>query len=162
MFGFAWRRGWICLAVIVAPKNRLNFHFSENVLLSDLNSNLPQTKICDFGYARFIGDAQFRNTIVGTPAYLAPEVIKRKGYNKSIDMWSVGVIIYVTLSGTFPFNDDEEIGDQIKNANFMFPPSPWAQVSSEAIDLIRRLLRVQASALAFFFGWGIFGFVWDR
>jgi protein kinase D len=51
----------------------------ENVLLSDLVSNFPQTKLCDFGYARFIGDAQFRKTIVGTPAYLAPEVLQKRG-----------------------------------------------------------------------------------
>lgn len=51
----------------------------ENVLLSDLGVNFPQTKLCDFGYARFIGDAQFRKTIVGTPAYLAPEVLQKKG-----------------------------------------------------------------------------------
>lgn len=58
-------------------------------------------------------------------------------------MWSVGVIIYVTLSGTFPFNDGEEISDQIHNAAFMFPTDPWKKISLSAIDLIRNLLRVQ-------------------
>ncbi|EJW82635.1 CAMK/PKD protein kinase, partial [Wuchereria bancrofti] len=115
----------------------------ENVLLSDLVNVFPQTKLCDFGYARFIGDAQFRKTIVGTPAYLAPEVLQKRGYNKSLDMWSVGVIIYVTLSGTFPFNDGEEIAEQIQNAAFMFPAEPWQQISREAIDLIQRLLKVK-------------------
>ncbi|MCP9260471.1 Serine/threonine-protein kinase dkf-1 [Dirofilaria immitis] len=115
----------------------------ENVLLSDLVNAFPQTKLCDFGYARFIGDAQFRKTIVGTPAYLAPEVLQKRGYNKSLDMWSVGVIIYVTLSGTFPFNDGEEIAEQIQNAAFMFPAEPWQQISREAIDLIQRLLKVK-------------------
>ncbi|KAI3418775.1 Dkf-1p [Globodera pallida] len=115
----------------------------ENVLLSDFHSNFPQTKLCDFGYARFIGETQFRKTIVGTPAYLAPEVLKKKGYNKSLDMWSVGVIIYVTLSGTFPFNENEEIAEQIQNAEFMFPSAPWKNISADAVDLIQRLLRVQ-------------------
>ncbi|VDM43550.1 unnamed protein product [Toxocara canis] len=115
----------------------------ENVLLSDLVTAFPQTKLCDFGYARFIGDAQFRKTIVGTPAYLAPEVLQKRGYNKSLDMWSVGVIIYVTLSGTFPFNDGEEISEQIQNAAFMFPAEPWKQISRSAVDLIQRLLKVQ-------------------
>ncbi|KIH44460.1 hypothetical protein ANCDUO_25514 [Ancylostoma duodenale] len=58
-------------------------------------------------------------------------------------MWSVGVIIYVTLSGTFPFNEGDEIADQIQNAAFMFPAEPWAEVSPAAIDLIQRLLRVK-------------------
>ncbi|ULU14356.1 hypothetical protein L3Y34_016698 [Caenorhabditis briggsae] len=118
----------------------------ENVLLSDMGSNFPQTKICDFGYARFIPESQFRKTVVGTPAYLPPEVLQRKGYNKSLDMWSVGVIIYVTLSGTFPFNEGEEISEQIQNASFMFPTEPWSEVEPLAVDLIQKLLKVEIEA----------------
>ncbi|KAF3830218.1 hypothetical protein GH733_004037 [Mirounga leonina] len=51
-------------------------------------------KLCDFGFARIIGEKSFRRSVVGTPAYLAPEVLRNKGYNRSLDMWSVGVIIY--------------------------------------------------------------------
>ncbi|KAG8537936.1 hypothetical protein GDO81_023535, partial [Engystomops pustulosus] len=80
---------------------------------------------------------------VGTPAYLAPEVLRNRGYNRSLDMWSVGVIIYVSLSGTFPFNEDEDIHDQIQNAAFMYPPHPWRETSSDAIDLINNLLQVK-------------------
>lgn len=69
--------------------------------------------------------------MVGTPAYLAPEVLLNQGYNRSLDMWSVGVIMYVSLSGTFPFNEDEDINDQIHNAAFMYPPNPWKQISSD-------------------------------
>lgn len=58
-------------------------------------------------------------------------------------MWSVGVIIYVTLSGTFPFNEDEDINDQIENAEFMFPAQHWANISGQAISLIKALLQVQ-------------------
>lgn len=97
--------------------------------------------------------------MVGTPAYLgniifsssaiklktvfyfvlydvAPEVLRNKGYNRSLDMWSVGVIVYVSLSGTFPFNEDEDINDQIQNAAFMYPPSPWKEISSDGKCLI--------------------------
>lgn len=52
-------------------------------------------KLCDFGFARIIGEKSFRRSVVGTPAYLAPEVLRNKGYNRSLDMWSVGVIVYV-------------------------------------------------------------------
>ena len=52
-------------------------------------------KLCDFGFARIIGEKSFRRSVVGTPAYLAPEVLRNRGYNRSIDMWSVGVIVYV-------------------------------------------------------------------
>jgi protein kinase D len=46
-------------------------------------------------------------------------------------MWSVGVIVYVSLSGTFPFNEEEDINDQIQNAAFMYPPNPWKEISSD-------------------------------
>ena len=52
-------------------------------------------------------------------------------------MWSTGVIIYVSLSGQFPFNEDVDIEDQIKNAQFMYPPKPWSCVSQEAINCIK-------------------------
>ena len=96
----------------------------ENVLLSS-DSDFPQVristsrhartflqvKLCDFGYARIIGKKSFRKSIVGTPAYLAPEVLytdvlKKQGFNRSLDIWSTGVIIYVSLSGQFPFNEE--------------------------------------------------------
>uniref|UniRef100_A0A8C5HZG0 Serine/threonine-protein kinase n=1 Tax=Gouania willdenowi TaxID=441366 RepID=A0A8C5HZG0_GOUWI len=102
-----------------------------------------EVKLCDFGFARIIGEKSFRRSVVGTPAYLAPEVLRNKGYNRSLDMWSVGVIVYVSLSGTFPFNEDEDINDQIQNAAFMYPPHPWKKVSQEAIDLINNLLQVK-------------------
>uniref|UniRef100_A0A671RIJ4 Serine/threonine-protein kinase n=1 Tax=Sinocyclocheilus anshuiensis TaxID=1608454 RepID=A0A671RIJ4_9TELE len=102
----------------------------ENVLLASADS-FPQVKLCDFGFARIIGEKSFRRSVVGTPAYLAPEVLRNKGYNRSLDMWSVGVIVYVSLSGTFPFNEDEDIHDQIQNAAFMYPPNPWKTVTPQ-------------------------------
>lgn len=114
----------------------------ENVLLASADPS-PQVKLCDFGFARIIGEKSFRRSVVGTPAYLAPEVLLNQGYNRSLDMWSVGVIMYVSLSGTFPFNEDEDINDQIHNAAFMYPPNPWKQISSDAIDLINNLLQVK-------------------
>uniref|UniRef100_A0A672PIC7 protein kinase C n=1 Tax=Sinocyclocheilus grahami TaxID=75366 RepID=A0A672PIC7_SINGR len=114
----------------------------ENVLLASAEP-FPQVKLCDFGFARIIGEKSFRRSVVGTPAYLAPEVLRSKGYNRSLDMWSVGVIIYVSLSGTFPFNEDEDINDQIQNAAFMYPSTPWKEISAEATDLINNLLQVK-------------------
>uniref|UniRef100_A0A674EY69 Serine/threonine-protein kinase n=1 Tax=Salmo trutta TaxID=8032 RepID=A0A674EY69_SALTR len=114
----------------------------ENVLLASAEP-FPQVKLCDFGFARIIGEKSFRRSVVGTPAYLAPEVLRSKGYNRSLDMWSVGVIVYVSLSGTFPFNEDEDINDQIQNAAFMYPPQPWKEISADATDLINNLLQVK-------------------
>ncbi|KAI1903873.1 hypothetical protein AGOR_G00031700 [Albula goreensis] len=116
----------------------------ENVLLASTDP-FPQVKLCDFGFARIIGEKSFRRSVVGTPAYLAPEVLLNKGYNRSLDMWSVGVITYVSLSGTFPFNEEEEIREQIHNAAFMYPPVPWNLISPDAIDLISNLLQLKKS-----------------
>uniref|UniRef100_A0A915Q2A8 Protein kinase domain-containing protein n=1 Tax=Setaria digitata TaxID=48799 RepID=A0A915Q2A8_9BILA len=114
----------------------------ENILLAS-DSDFPQIKLCDFGFARIIGERGFRRSVVGTPAYLAPEVLCNKGFNRSLDMWSVGVIVYVSLSGTFPFNEDEDINDQIQNAAFMYPIKPWCEVTAAAIDFINNLLQVK-------------------
>uniref|UniRef100_A0A8R1DGC4 Protein kinase domain-containing protein n=2 Tax=Caenorhabditis japonica TaxID=281687 RepID=A0A8R1DGC4_CAEJA len=116
----------------------------ENILLNS-NADFPQVKLCDFGFARIIGEKSFRRSVVGTPAYLAPEVLRNKGFNRSLDMWSVGVIVYVSLSGTFPFNEDEDINDQIQNAEFMYPPTPWREISENAIEFINGLLQVKMS-----------------
>uniref|UniRef100_A0A0R3RH80 Protein kinase domain-containing protein n=1 Tax=Elaeophora elaphi TaxID=1147741 RepID=A0A0R3RH80_9BILA len=116
----------------------------ENILLTS-DSDFPQVKLCDFGFARIIGERGFRRSVVGTPAYLAPEVLCNKGFNRSLDMWSVGVIVYVSLSGTFPFNEDEDINDQIQNADFMYPINPWCEITSVAIDFVNSLLQVKMS-----------------
>ena len=102
-------------------------------------------KLCDFGYAKIIGKKSFRKSIVGTPAYLAPEVLKsdilkKRGFNRALDMWSTGVIIYVSLSGQFPFNETMELEDQIKNAQFMYPENPWKEISNDAINCIKVLI----------------------
>ncbi len=105
-----------------------------------------KVKLCDFGYARIIGKKSFRKSIVGTPAYLAPEVLdsdilRRRGFNRALDMWSTGVIIYVSLSGQFPFNEQVEIEDQIKNAHFMYPDEPWKHICPHAIECIKVLSK---------------------
>ncbi|CAM4697312.1 serine/threonine-protein kinase D3-like [Lepidochelys kempii] len=114
----------------------------ENVLLAS-DEPYPQVKLCDFGFARIIEESSFRRSVVGTPAYLAPEVLRQHGYNRALDMWAVGVIIYVSLSGTFPFNEEEDVNDQIKNAAFMYPRQTWASISLEAVSLIHQLLQVK-------------------
>ena len=113
----------------------------ENVLL--VSKEQPyQVKLCDFGYARMINTEQFRRSLVGTPAYVAPEVLDSSGYNRALDMWSSGVITYVSLSGTFPFNEDEDIKSQVSNQEFMYPANPWKFISPPAIDLINHLMEV--------------------
>ena len=67
-----------------------------------------------------------------SPLYqvLYGKLLKKQGFNRSLDIWSVGVIIYVSLSGQFPFNEDIDIRDQIKDAQFMYPSKPWKNISN--------------------------------
>lgn len=66
-------------------------------------------------------------------------------------MWSIGVIIYVTLSGTFPFNEAEQITETCLKPEYLFPIHPWKQIAPEAVDLIQKLLRMDVSQLDFNF-----------
>ena len=121
----------------------------ENVLLMT-KDDYPQAKLCDFGFAKIIGESSFMMSIVGTPAYVAPEVVnhskihpgKGPGYSNSVDMWSLGVILYVSISGNFPFLEDEDVFEQVKHANFFYPKAHWAKVSNECKDLVRKLICI--------------------
>uniref|UniRef100_A0A914H2P8 Protein kinase domain-containing protein n=1 Tax=Globodera rostochiensis TaxID=31243 RepID=A0A914H2P8_GLORO len=114
----------------------------ENILLSNNTSKFPHAKLCDFGYAAKFTGTQTHKSLVGTPAYLAPEVTARTGFNKTLDMWSIGVIIYVTLSGSFPFNETEPIIERNIRPEFLFPANPWKEIAPEAVDLIQKLLKM--------------------
>lgn len=76
----------------------------ENTLLD--GSSAPHLKICDFGYSKSSVLHSQPKSIVGTPAYIAPEVLSRKAYDGKIaDVWSCGVTLYVMLVGAYPFED---------------------------------------------------------
>jgi serine/threonine protein kinase len=81
--------------------------------------------------------------------HLAPEVLRNKGYDRSLDMWSVGVIVYVSLSGTFPFNEDEDINEQIQNAGFMYPANPWKEISSDGKEIYHHSYESVLFSLSF-------------
>ena len=81
------------------------------------------------------------NTKVGTPYYVAPEVLLKK-YNEKCDIWSAAVILYMILSGEIPFNgeNDKEIYNAISNYEYNFNSPHWKQISPSVIDLIKKCL----------------------
>jgi len=118
----------------------------ENILLKDRNSDI--IKISDFGLSRMIDDTTNMKTMCGTPQYLAPEVLSSdiQGYGKECDMWSLGVILYIMLSGIPPFNENQgNIFTQIKNAEFDFPQDFWRDKSENSKDIIKLLLNPDPS-----------------
>mmetsp|Transcript_17118 Transcript_17118/g.44039 ORF Transcript_17118/g.44039 Transcript_17118/m.44039 type:complete len:406 (-) Transcript_17118:141-1358(-) len=121
----------------------------ENILLSSKVSN-TDVKISDFGLAKLSRDYPRRlprsHSICGSDFYLAPEVIKQEEYGREIDVWAVGVITYVLLSGSLPFfhNVLHKLYRQIVERDLSFPEQAWKNVSKGALDFILRLLQVRA------------------
>lgn len=102
--------------------------------------------ITDFGLScsRKSGQNQLMRTTCGTPEYIAPEILMRKPYTNSVDLWAIGVITYILLSGTMPFDDDNKtrLYRSIIRAQYNFRGSFWEDVSQDAKDFIRKLLVV--------------------
>jgi len=99
--------------------------------------------IADFGLSKAFNTGEALETSCGTPDYVAPEVITAEGqYDKSVDMWSCGVITYVLLCGFSPFLSSTQHGlfDKIVKCEYDFPDPEWTNISESAKDFIRHLL----------------------
>jgi serine/threonine protein kinase len=90
---------------------------------------------------------QLAKTTCGTPGYVAPEILAEKPYNEKCDMWSLGVVLFILLSGEPPFYHDDnfELFEIIKRGQYSMKGKIWESVSDAAKDLIRRLLTVDPS-----------------
>jgi calcium-dependent protein kinase len=112
----------------------------ENILLATKSPSSP-IKLADFGLATYFTPGQKLNGTVGSPFYIAPEVLSG-GYNQAADVWSAGVILYILLSGIPPFwgKTKSKIFDAVREAKLQFPKDPWSSISSSAKDLISRML----------------------
>mmetsp|Transcript_18726 Transcript_18726/g.41018 ORF Transcript_18726/g.41018 Transcript_18726/m.41018 type:complete len:494 (+) Transcript_18726:81-1562(+) len=129
----------------------------ENILLTS-KSEEAHLKIADFGLARRNMRSRDCRTFCGTPQYFAPEVIstfrdrieagqapgaQTSGYGKEVDMWGLGVVLYIILSGIPPFGEEEgALYEQILEGRYDFDVPSWATVTPEAKDLVRRLMTV--------------------
>lgn len=114
----------------------------ENIIFEKLGEDKLNLKIIDFGTSRKIMLNEKLQTRMGTPYYIAPEVLNRN-YDKKCDIWSLGIIMYILFCGYPPFNGstDEKIMQRIQNENFQFPPEEWDIVSNEAKELISLMLE---------------------
>ncbi|KAF2744087.1 lanosterol 14-alpha-demethylase [Sporormia fimetaria CBS 119925] len=122
----------------------------ENILLVDKELHV---KLADFGLAKIIGEESFTTTLCGTPSYVAPEILEpgnHRRYTRAVDVWSLGVVLYICLCGFPPFSDElysEEnpytLSQQIKAGRFDYPSPYWDSVGDPALDLIDRMLTVE-------------------
>ena len=112
----------------------------ENILLEQ-NKDFDQIKIIDFGTSLVYDSTKSLDEKLGTPYYIAPEVLNKK-YNEKCDIWSCGVITYIILSGMPPFNgqSDQEIMKKVRVGKFSFSDPCWANVSDKGKDFITKLL----------------------
>lgn len=100
-----------------------------------------ELKIADFGWAVHAPNSR-RETVCGTPDYLAPEIVNHQPYNHAVDLWTVGVLVFELLTGTAPFHDAnrEATRRKITRVEFDFPAT--VSLSPEAKDFCRRLLKL--------------------
>ena len=115
----------------------------ENIMITNREKNgCLQVKLIDFGTAKIFEKGVQENKYVGSSYYMAPEVIKRK-YDEKCDLWSIGVILYILLTGRPPFdgNDDEEILENVKKGVYDKWAYPFPLLSAHGKDLIFKLLQ---------------------
>jgi len=119
----------------------------ENLLLVSETDNTT-IKIADFGYAKVVPEPNSLMTLCGTRSYIAPEIISNTPYDERVDMWSIGVILYIMLSGLQPFcdNGDDGIFHKICNGEYYFDDACWANVTMGAKELICGLMQVDPSS----------------
>ncbi|XP_020093681.1 calcium-dependent protein kinase 29-like [Ananas comosus] len=112
----------------------------ENFLFADKSED-SALKVIDFGLSVFFKPGERFTEVVGSPYYMAPEVLKRN-YGPEVDVWSAGVILYILLCGVPPFwaETDEGIAQAIIRSVIDFEREPWPKVSENAKDLVRRML----------------------
>lgn len=120
----------------------------SNLLYADTHGAPESLHICDFGFAKQL---RADNGLLMTPCYtanfVAPEVLKKQGYDESCDVWSLGVLLYTMLSGHTPFAngpDDtpEMILSRIGEGKFAMTGGNWDVISPAAKDLVSRMLHV--------------------
>ncbi|KAL3647559.1 Calcium-dependent protein kinase 7 [Castilleja foliolosa] len=112
----------------------------ENFLFANKKETSP-LKAIDFGLSVFFKPGERFNEIVGSPYYMAPEVLKRN-YGPEVDIWSAGVILYILLCGVPPFwaETEQGVAQAIIRSVIDFKRDPWPKVSDGAKDLVKKML----------------------
>ena len=114
----------------------------DNIMITQQN-DFGVIKIMDFGLSKIVSPNESMADGYGTLSYVAPEVLLRTPYNKEVDIWSMGVILYYILSGKLPFRGrkEQEVAEKIVYDELEFDDDEWEIRSQSAIDLIKSCLE---------------------
>ncbi|KAI8389262.1 kinase-like domain-containing protein [Blakeslea trispora] len=120
----------------------------ENVIVTDKVK--LRVKLCDFGFSTITRPGRDLLTGCGTSFYAAPEIKRRKPYDKSVDIWSLGMLLYVALTSSHPYASPGNGGDcdyipehTSSNAKYRTDSPRWKSLSSDAKDLVSKMLQVK-------------------
>jgi serine/threonine protein kinase len=113
----------------------------ENIMMTD-NSEESVPKLVDFGLSKIIGPQETAVDPFGTVGYAAPEILRKQPYSKSVDIWSLGVIVYILISGKQPFTgkDQQDVMRQTVYDPVNFTDPKWLFISNSARLLIKSML----------------------
>ena len=114
----------------------------ENFFIDGDTISVPKVLLGDFGYAKRFGENEFSTEYLGTQLYAAPEILRETPYNESVDIWAMGVTMYILVAGEAPFPTDDSYSMRLSiiNGNYDFDSSAFNGVSMEAKDLISRMM----------------------
>ena len=114
----------------------------ENVLMTSKNEN-SDIRLLDFGLSKIIGPNETCKEPYGTLTYCAPEILLDEPYTKQVDLWSLGVMTYLMLTGRLPFHDrvDREIAKKVVFSEPDYSDTLWNGISDEAKDFVKKLLK---------------------
>ena len=124
----------------------------ENILVQNNNKKNKNwideihIKLIDFGASNFFKENEILTLKVGSPYYIAPEVLN-KSYNEKCDIWSAGVVLYVLLTGNFPFigKTSQKLFESIKTGKYKNTGKEWESISSQAKDLIKKMIELDTT-----------------
>jgi len=111
----------------------------ENILLESKDPNNFNIKLADFGFSRFFNPSIGLKLQLGSPLYMAPEVLQGKKYNEKIDIWAIGVMTYSLIAGVFPFlgSSVSELKRNISDTKPNFKKGNFKDISDDGKDFIK-------------------------
>lgn len=115
----------------------------ENILVDNYSKAWP-AKLTDFGLSAKMQPDELLYQTLGTPLFVAPEILTGSGYDSACDIWSLGVVLYLVLCGypPFPYETPSALIEAIVNGDYSFPAPEWDHVSADAKDALRRMMEV--------------------